>query len=773
MQRFARILYHCRLLGLFFLVVTTIILSFSIEIESDNSIRAWFAKNDPEYIVYENYIDTFESGKYLIVALKSENLFSLDVLNYIEQKTEEFESFQYVNRVFSLATENKIIGTPDSIEIHPLLFELEQDNLKKIKKYTLKEERFMQYLVSPDGKFTSIVIAFGDIPSEEEEVKTVRQIEAMAYRDKPENLAVYFSGDSKVMSAFNKLTKQTQKQVPILVISIICICIFILFRSLYITFIICLNIGISISWSLGFYSILGYNFNTVTVLLVPLILVLSISDSIHIIQFFHEIKKDLNKKAAFIRTVEYITFPCFLTSITTACGLLSLTVSRIDAVKHFGIGSAAGVMFAFLISIILVPGLLTLLPSHTIAKRGKVWEFALFTIFNFSQKRCTSIFIAALLGLILSFWGITKVRIETNRLEWFPKKGDFYKSAKIVEKNLFGIDNMEIVLSGQAGILKQDEILKRMDRIAFEIEKLPCVIKVLSLTQYIKRIHMALHEDNPVFYKIPDDQFLISQELFLFSLFDGNRRELDSFVTSDYSQGRISVKTRAMSSEQSLIIGKLLAKMAQQAFSDTGLQITLTGTIHLYNINLKRLVESQIKSFTLAYVIIIGILFLAFRSIKYGGLSILPNLLPITLIIGIMGWFGIALNNTTVMVASVALGIAVDDTVHFIARFRKECGSKKLPVQEALRKTTLSIGRAIIFTSIINIAGFLILLVLAFQPTREFGLLISCAMFMALIGDLIILPASIAVLKRRSIVRLGSPIKGLVEIKNTSPVEKT
>ena len=116
---------------------------------------------------------------------------------------------------------------------------------------------------------------------------------------------------------------------------------------------------------------------------------------------------------------------------------------------------------------------------------------------------------------------------------------------------------------------------------------------------------------------------------------------------------------------------------------------------------------------------------------------------------GIMGWSGIALNNTTVMVASVALGIAVDDTVHFIARFRKECRSKKLTVQEALRKTTLSIGRAITFTSIINIAGFLILLVLAFQPTREFGLLISCAMFMALIGDLIILPASIAVLKRR------------------------
>jgi hypothetical protein len=161
-------------------------------------------------------------------------------------------------------------------------------------------------------------------------------------------------------------------------------------------------------------------------------------------------------------------------------------------------------------------------------------------------------------------------------------------------------------------------------------------------------------------------------------------------------------------------------------------------------------VQSQIKSFTLAYVLIIGILFLAFWSIKYGGLSILPNLLPVTLIMGIMGWSGIALNNTTVMVASVALGIAVDDTVHYITRFRKERRSKKLTVQDALRKTTVSLGCAIIFTSMINMTGFLILLVLAFQPTREFGLLISCAMFLALIGDLIILPASIKVFKGRS-----------------------
>jgi len=157
----------------------------------------------------------------------------------------------------------------------------------------------------------------------------------------------------------------------------------------------------------------------------------------------------------------------------------------------------------------------------------------------------------------------------------------------------------------------------------------------------------------------------------------------------------------------------------------------------------KYLLESQIKGFSLAFLAVIGVLFIAFWSAKYGGLSIIANLLPIIFIIGIMGWSGITLNTGTVMVASVALGIAVDDTIHFISRFRKELKSNKSPVQNALRVTTVSVGRAILFTSVINIAGFLILLISGFQPTREFGMLIAMTLFFALIGDILVLPSVI------------------------------
>jgi len=749
MVRFAQIIYNLRFFIVSCILLITVFFGLSIQIESDNSMKAWFSEDDPDYIKYQGFVDTFESSKYLIIALRSEHIFSRDVLNYIKEKTDELEAFNSVGKVYSLANANKITGKQEVIEIHRLLSKLDTNSLHEIKKYALEDQIYKEYLVSLDGKFTAIVVAFNDFASERDEVKTVRKAESIIYKDKPKNVDIFISGDSKLMSVFNKYSQQTQVLGSIVVILIISIITLVLFKSLFITLIILLNVGICVCWSLGFYSIIGYNFNAVTSILIPLILVLSIADCIHIILYHCEVGKDIDKETAYICTVKFITIPCFLTSLTTAVGLLSLTVSPIDAVRHFSIGSAVGVMFAFIITINLVPFLLTLSTAYRTEQIEKYFTAVLKRIFNFFKNKRKFILVVAILVFFASFWGIKKVRMETNRLEWFPKNGNFYRSAKIVEKNLFGIDNMEIVIQGPDGALKRPEILKRIDSLSSEIETLPPVKKVLSLSNYIKKINKALHEDKAEFYRIPDDQFLIAQELLLFTLFDGGSNELDSFVNSDYSQGRISIKTQAMSSEESIIFGKTLDNMAKKYLSGAGIQVNLTGTIHLYNINLKRLSEGQIRSFTFAFITIIPILFLAFRSVKFGMLSIMPNLLPITLILGIMGWSGIALNNTTVMVASIALGIAVDDTVHFISRFRKESKVKNCRLDDALKKTTVSVGHAIIFTSIITIFGFLAFSILDFKPTREFGLLISLAMFFALIGDLVVLPASIVQFKKR------------------------
>lgn len=751
MERLAKILYRFRFFWLSLIIAITVIFGSLIRIEMDNSLKAWFSVTDPDYIFYENYRDTFEGGRFLIVALRSEDIFSLEILNYIKQKTEELEDLPQVKRVHSLANANKVIGTPEGIEINPLLSDLEAANLPKIKKYALEDELFRDYLVSSNGKFTAIVIAFEDTPSEEID-KAVRRVEEIAYKGKPKNLEIFFSGDMRMMFELNRFTKQNQNIFPLLVILTISVFIFILFRSLSKILIILLIIGMSIIWALGFYSVLGYTFNVVTGMLIPLVIILSIADSIHIMEYFNETRRNYNKKEAFIRTVNYITIPCFITSVTTAFALLSLSVSPIDAVKHFGIGSGAGIMFAFLISIITVPLFLTILPSNQKTKKARGWEHFLNGISKFNQRRFRYILIVAALGFVFFGWGITKVKIETNEIEWFPKKEDFYKSAMLVDKNLSGIGDMEILIKGKEDVLKEPDILRRMDSLSSEIQKLPRVKKVISLADYVKRINKALKEDNPAAYKIPDSKSLIAQELFLFTLSDEGREELEKIVTSDYSQGRMSIKTESMPSQKSVILGNSLEKMARETFSGTKTSVTLTGLTYLYDLVDNYLLESQIKGFSLAFLLVMGVLFIAFWSAKYGGLSIIPNLLPIIFIIGIMGWSGFTLNTGTVMVASVALGIAVDDTIHFVTRFRKELKSNKFSIQDALRKTTVSVGSAIIFTSVINMAGFLILLISGFQPTREFGILVALTLFFALIGDILILP-SLIMAERKFLIR--------------------
>ena len=742
MARLANILYRFRFFFLCLIIAITISFGLLIHMEMDNSLKAWFSVTDPDYILYEEYRDTFEGGRYLIVALRSNDIFSLDVLSYIKQKTEEFEDLPNVKRVHSLANANKVIGTQQGIEINPLLSDLEDSKLQKIRENTLEDELFKDYLVSHEGKFTAIVLTFEDMPSEATD-NAVHQVEKIASQDKPKNLEIFLSGDMRIYTEFNKFTKQNQKTLPLLVIPIICILIVILFRSLSKVLVILLVVGMSLCWALGFYSVLGYDSNVVTGMLIPLVVILSIATSIHIIEYFGEQRKNHTKKDAFKYTIIYITVPCFITSITTACGLLSLSISHIDAVKHFGIGSAAGIMFAFVISIIIVPLLLTLFPSDQTIRKSTFLKKCLHEVSSINQRRFKYILITAFCGFIVFAWGITKVNIETNQIEWFPKKEDCYTSAMLVDKYLSGIGDLEIVLKGKQDVLKEPDILRKIDALSLRIKKIPRIKKVISLTDYIKNINKALKQDKREHYRIPDSKSLIAQELFLFTLSDDGKKELNSMVTPDYSQGRISIKTESMPSRQSVILGNLLENMAKETFSETGTSVNLTGTTFLYNLMNKYLLESQIKGFTLAFLSVIGILFLAFWSVKYGGLSIIANLLPIIFIIGIMGWSGITLNTGTVMVASVALGIAADDTIHFISRFRKELKSKKLPVQNALRETTISVGNAIVFTSVINIAGFLILLLSGFQPTREFGMLIAMTLFFALIGDILVLPSAI------------------------------
>lgn len=747
MEDLACSVYKYRFLILVLFLLITVFFGFFLDIETDNTHEAWFSATDPEYVAWQEYLEAFGGGRYLIVALRSENIFCREILDYIKLKTEEIEILPQVDGVHSLANANMIRGTSEGIEFHPLMSDLSSDNIGKIKQYVLQDQIFQNYLISPDGKLTAIMIALFYLSSEEVH-QTVQYIEELMRENLPGNVDLFISGGRKAMYELERFTKQTRTRLPFMIIVMVGVCTFIIYRSIYIVFMLLLNVGLSLCWALGFYSILGYTFNVITGILVPVVIVLSIADSVHIINYYLERKKEYTDKEAYVHTIGYISVPCFLTSVTTSLGFLSLSISSNSAIKHFGIGSAAGVFFAFWISIFFTPFLLTLTNVRINEKNNHLLVNCLRRLVDLNTTKYLTILVIALVALIAAGIGVSKVRIETNQLDWFPRQGNFYRSTKVIESDLSGTYSLELILSGQENDFKNPDILRRVDNLANEISGLSHVKKVVTLCDYLKKVNKALHDDRSEFYCIPNDQFLIAQEFFLLTLSDEGREEIIRLTTPDFSQSNVSVRTESLPVDESIGLANRIETIAAQAFEGTSIRASLTGNLYLTNIMQKYLQESQIKGFSLAFITIMGLLFIAFRSVKFGALSILPNVLPITVILGTMGWFHFYLNTATIMVASIALGLAVDDTIHFICRFRSEIGIAELSIQKVLEKTIMSTGNSISYTSFINIAGFSILIISQVRPVREFGLLMSLVLLLALAGDLVVLPSSIMLFRR-------------------------
>ncbi len=746
MNSVALIIYRLRYLLAVLCLVITVFFGLSINMDLDNTISAWFAEDDPVSVDYHNYRDTFEGGRYMIVAVRSEKLFSYEVLNYIRNITEELENITMAKRVHSLANSNRVTGTEEGIVIEELLNDLGNADPADIRDYALNDEIFRDYLVSADGTLSALVIVFDDLKPKQI-VALIEEIEAILEKDRPAGVETFLSGGLMINHEFNKVTEQNETILPLFGVILVFAITYVLFRSIPKNLIIITVIAMSLCWTLGLYSLLGYTYNAVSGLIIPLIVILSVANAVHIIEYFDEVSKENDARSSYIATIRYITIPCFITSITTSFGLFSLIASPITAVQHFGVVSAAGILFAFVISVALVPLLLTLLPSRK-KEHHRYWGHALAGLFHINEKRYGVIlFITA--GCIVFFgFGVTRVVIESNELEWFPKDGEMYTNSMTLDRELAGVGALELIIEGEEEVLKDPEILKRMDRLSDEIRQMPRVKKIISLADYVKSVNRALNANAQEAYLVPDTQELIAQEILLFSFSSSGTEELERVVNMDYSKGRIAIKIKYGSSHDTRALISRIEQKARQEFAGTDVKISLTGGSYLFSMLDKYIVESQIKTFSLAFVLVIGILFVVFRSIKYGLLCILPNLLPITMIIGIMGWFGINLNVGTVMIASVALGICADDTIHFLSRFRKEYASKSHTIHSALRKSTIFVGRAVTFTSLICIVGFSVVWVSDFQPSKDFGLLLSLTLFLALVCDLFVLPASMIAARR-------------------------
>lgn len=579
--------------------------------------------------------------------------------------------------------------------------------------------------------------------------------------DKPEyqDFEFYFTGQAAMMEFAMHNMKQAAGLMGVMVLVVIGL-LWGLFRSWSAVVWPVLVIACSAFWSIGLLSWLGIALSNMVTLTFMLILAVGVADCVHVLSAYMHYRRDgLEHRPAMTKAYRKTGLPIFLTTITTMAGMSALMFSSLPQIGIFGINSALGVGVAFIFTIFLLPVLLDIWHPYNVkvAKRheskGQFWlQGLLDRIPGFISKRSKAVVLIyfALFGLLV--YGTTQIRVDTNLAELTKEGSPIRVTYEIVDENMMGGQSMEFMMRfEQRDALKDPRVLKAIADLQNHMENTypEFVVKTFSLADLVEDTNYVMHEEQDTYKRIPDDPRLAAQLLYLFDNANPDDRRL--LVNDDYSQSHISLQIRNKGSyEYAEFFASSQADLerffAPLADEYPGMDVRVTGSLALMMQLVDYINWAQIKSFTIALVIITLLLMVSLGSTQAGLISMVPNLLPAFFTFGVMGLLNIPLDTDTLIIAPLIIGIAVDDTIHFIAHYRDawyELGD----VDEALKSTIKEVGQAVTFTTLVLGVGFSMLAFSDYLGIAKTGIFGSLAIFVALSSDLFLFPALIKWLK--------------------------
>ncbi|HEV8319058.1 MAG TPA: MMPL family transporter [Vicinamibacterales bacterium] len=719
--------------------------------ELDNDISAWISKTDPVYQTYERFRAEFGGGRPLIVALKSDRLFTRESLEFIRDVTEDIRRVDTVERVQSLSTANIVEALPPrpddegGIEVRPLLDDLDKPGAPDVaRRRALDDPLLRGDLVSDDGTVTAIVVTFDEDRIDQVRAGVIEMIHKLVDPRLPPGMEAFYNGSLEISETYNRVTLDNTRKLipPVLLLTIAGI--YVMFRSWRLTFLVVVSMLVSVVWTMGLFVLMGFKYNVLASMLPALIVVLAIADDLHIVQhFIHELRDTGDRRHAFLSSVEHLFVPLLGASATTALGLASLATSDVVAVRTFGIGAAVGVMVDFVMSLVFVPTLLTLVNAEPVPPPQERWLVApMRAVARFSIAHARLVLIVSLVVAVVAMAGMTRLHVDTNHINFFSERHPLHRSADVIDRELSGVYSFNVLLEGPPDSMKSPDALRRMERLQEELRRLPFVRKVVSVADYVKQVNRELHGGGKDASVVPPSAEAIAQELFVFGLSDDGRIELERIVASDYSRAQMPVKLASMSSDLVFEQINRAEVLAAEVFAGSGLTTTITGSGRMFATLDHYLVVSQLSSFATAFITVFAVIFVLFRSARFGLLAVIANAVPVLAVLGLMGWMDISLNVATIMVASVALGIVDDDTIHFIGRYRRDA-ARGVGTEEAIEIATVHEGRASLTTAIINSLGYGIMVFSEYRPTAWFGGLLALTLAVAFIAEVFVVPAVI------------------------------
>jgi predicted RND superfamily exporter protein len=715
--------------------------------------KVFFSKENPQLQAYEKLENIYANDDNILIAIEAKNgaIFTKENLTAIKELVDISWKTPYSFRVDAITNYQYTRADGDDLYVSDLVEEtedLDEAALAKIKKVALSEPLLFNRLINEKASVTGINIS-AELPPEPAaimEVVDYIRTQVADWSERNPNLTAYMSGNIMLDNAFSESAQNDGQTLIPLVFLIFLIMIYVTTRSLSGTISAILVVFFSIACALGMAGILGIDLTAASANTPIVISTLAIADCIHIlVTIIQQMKKGKTKKEAIIESLRLNTVPVFITSLTTIIGFLSLNTGDVPPYADFGNISAIGMFFAFVLALTMLPALIAILPlkvkvvpeitttKPTLYEKLSSWVYA---------KR-TPVLLSSLIVVIVASFFTIKNELNDEFLKYFDTSIPFRTDSDFINQNLTGIYGLEFSIGAkEADAINDPQYLENLEKFSAYAAAQPEVIHINSFSEVSKKINKAMHGDSMQYYGIPASQQEAAQYLLMYELSLPYGLALNNQVNVDKSETRFTLTLKDLSSNEMIA---LTNRLEQWLVNNTPTYMHATGTSYplIFAYLSERQVNSLVSGALISALLITLILIISFRSIKYGLISIVPNVAPAILGFGIWYFYLGYINVGMTAVFGMTLGIIVDDTVHFISKFLRARRELQLPTQEAVRYSFTTVGKAIVSTTIVLCVGFLLLTQSSFLMNSALAAITAIILLAALAVVLITLPAII------------------------------
>jgi len=711
---------------------------------------------------YNAFLETFgEEGNLIVLGVKDSSLFTVENLNAWNKLSTSFKSNPEVETVISISDLQKLVknNAKKQFDLEPFI----KDSIRTIAQLeALQKQLFEQYpfydnfLFNKNTKTIRSAIyldkSIVNTPARKEFITNIL-IPNIEEFEETYNLDVRVSG----MPYIRTLNSQniideigTFISAALLVTSLI---FFFFFRSFRATFISMVVVLIGVMWTFGIIGLLEYEITVLTALIPPLIIVIGIPNCIFLInKYQHEVQKHGNKAKSLQRVITKIGNATLMTNVTTASGFATFIITESKLLKEFGTVASLSILAIFILCLLIIPIIYSFMPmpkDKHLEHLNKRWinGFVDWMERMVKHKKIT-IYVTSLILLVASIIGIYQIKISGSLIEDMPQKAEFFKDIRFFEEEFNGIMPLEIMVDTKRkkGVMKL-ATLKRMSELEDLIIETPELSKPISVVSLVKYSKQAFYNGNPKYYQLPTSQ----ENSFILSYAKNSSSDVDllnNFVDSTGQYARITTFMKDVGIDKMERIEENLQAKIDKVLPKEKYDVTITGKAYLFQKGTKYLVNNLILSLSLAIFLISIFMAYMFRSVRMIIVSLIPNLLPLLITAGLMGYLGVPIKPSTILVFSIAFGISVDDTIHFLAKYRQELQANHWKIRKSVYAALRETGVSMFYTSIVLFFGFSVFIISNFGGTVALGALVSATLLFAMLANLLLLPSLLLSLER-------------------------